>query len=422
MPDARQRRERLLLVAVLLAGALWLGWERWASHDAVGRAERAHLAAQARALEENLRPQLVAAYLTLRRLQAALALLPPAQWGPSLAPRLAPLSEALAGVRSIEITDAAGRRVAGGGDPGAPTAAQALPSLGPRPSPAVLYLDAVPGPGPTTALLTLAVLDAQGRRVGAVSAALDPAYFGALLSSVLDAADMQAAIVQGPGRLLAWQAADAASGLQPAPGDGAWMAQRLPDAGGTPGASVLAVAGRPPRLLAQRILQARGLPLAQPLVLLVSRDLQALYAPWWHRTAIYVALYLLLAGAALAAGLRLQRRQAEMRQLSQATQREREIDAERLALALRGGDLALWDLSLPSGQTVVNDRWFSMLGLVRGDVEPGVEGWLSLLHPDDRAAARAAQDAHLAGATPAYEASYRMRHRDGRWRWVLDRG
>ena len=44
------------------------------------------------------------------------------------------------------------------------------------------------------------------------------------------------------------------------------------------------------------------------------------------------------------------------------------------------------------------------------------------LHPDDASRANVLLDAHLRGATPSYEAEYRLRHKSGRWVWILDKG
>jgi PAS domain S-box-containing protein len=97
-------------------------------------------------------------------------------------------------------------------------------------------------------------------------------------------------------------------------------------------------------------------------------------------------------------------------------------DAERLELALRGADLALWDLDLTTGLTVVNARWFEMLGLAPGTERSSHDHWESLIHPDDRERVVAEERACIDGLTPAYEAQYRMRHADGHWVWILDRG
>ena len=104
----------------------------------------------------------------------------------------------------------------------------------------------------------------------------------------------------------------------------------------------------------------------------------------------------------------------------QAEARERE-GAQRLDLALQGADLGLWDLDVPQGRTVVNARWNTMLGHAPDAVQT-TQGWRDLVHPDDRPRVQAAVDAHLQGHTERFEQVYRMRHADGRWLWILDRG
>lgn len=41
---------------------------------------------------------------------------------------------------------------------------------------------------------------------------------------------------------------------------------------------------------------------------------------------------------------------------------------------------------------------------------------------DDRALVDAALELHLNSKNPAYECEYRMRHKEGHWVWILDRG
>ena len=96
--------------------------------------------------------------------------------------------------------------------------------------------------------------------------------------------------------------------------------------------------------------------------------------------------------------------------------------AEQLALALRGADLALWDAKPPGGRSSVNDRWFTIIGLRPGEIVPDNEAWESRLHPDDKAQVLAAQQLHLQGQTESFEATYRLRHADGHWVWIFDRG
>lgn len=95
---------------------------------------------------------------------------------------------------------------------------------------------------------------------------------------------------------------------------------------------------------------------------------------------------------------------------------------ERLEMALRGADLGFWQWDARTGLLEVSARWAAMLGLEPPAAALGVKDWEALVHPEDLPAARAALDAHLAGASDSYEAEFRMRHRDGHWLRILARG
>jgi len=62
-----------------------------------------------------------------------------------------------------------------------------------------------------------------------------------------------------------------------------------------------------------------------------------------------------------------------------------------------------------------------MLGYDTLDAEDGYGGWLSILHPDDHARVSAQIAAYRAAASN-YAITYRVRHQDGRWRHVQQRG
>jgi len=95
---------------------------------------------------------------------------------------------------------------------------------------------------------------------------------------------------------------------------------------------------------------------------------------------------------------------------------------ERMELALRGGDLGTWDWDVRTGAVEINERWATMLGYTRTEIAPDLSAWSELLHPDDVADVMASLDEHLAGRTDRYETEHRLRHKSGRWVWVLDRG
>jgi PAS domain S-box-containing protein len=99
--------------------------------------------------------------------------------------------------------------------------------------------------------------------------------------------------------------------------------------------------------------------------------------------------------------------------------RERE---ERLKLALYGADLGAWDWNVQSGHVAFDERWAEMLGYRLDEIEPHVNTWEKLVHPDDMAEVMEALNAHLEGKTAYYESEHRARHKSGEWIWILDKG
>ena len=63
-----------------------------------------------------------------------------------------------------------------------------------------------------------------------------------------------------------------------------------------------------------------------------------------------------------------------------------------------------------------------MLGYGEKDISNNPEEWFSRIHIDDRCEVEARVSAHLNGRIPHFEAEYRIMHKDGRYRWVLNRG
>ena len=126
-----------------------------------------------------------------------------------------------------------------------------------------------------------------------------------------------------------------------------------------------------------------------------------------------VGTTLLLLGAAWITRLWLQRsQQAQMLA----------ITSERLGLALRGANLGTWDWNWQTKENHFNELWAAKLGYERAALAPHFSTWQERVHPDDWPAVNAACNAHRQGHSAYYEAEYRMRHRDGHWVWVLDRG
>jgi len=104
---------------------------------------------------------------------------------------------------------------------------------------------------------------------------------------------------------------------------------------------------------------------------------------------------------------------------AQAALRESE---ERLAHALEGTQQGLWDWDLVRGVFYRSPRWFEMLSLAPGAVEPTLEAGLARIHPDDRPGTEQAIRLHLEGHQPRFQAEYRVLTGTGEWLWLFDAG
>jgi PAS domain S-box-containing protein len=62
-----------------------------------------------------------------------------------------------------------------------------------------------------------------------------------------------------------------------------------------------------------------------------------------------------------------------------------------------------------------------LLGYHRREVPPSSAGWFALIHPDDRNRILVSPTPY-SGADGRYSTEYRVKHKDGRWIWLWDRG
>ncbi|MFZ3183878.1 MAG: EAL domain-containing protein [Pseudomonas sp.] len=93
----------------------------------------------------------------------------------------------------------------------------------------------------------------------------------------------------------------------------------------------------------------------------------------------------------------------------------------RLALALEASELGLWDWDLAS-DALHHSQLFELFGLQPESVTAMLTDLRPRVHPDDLPLLRQVLIEHLKGQTDGYAVEYRVRHVDGRWIWVEDRG
>jgi diguanylate cyclase (GGDEF)-like protein/PAS domain S-box-containing protein len=115
------------------------------------------------------------------------------------------------------------------------------------------------------------------------------------------------------------------------------------------------------------------------------------------------------------------------RSVRYAIERHRALEAlresqERYALAARATSDGLWDWNLHNNEIYYSPRWCLMLGYTEEEIGNSPSEWFSRIHPDDLEETQQSIDRHLGGETTHFEFEYRIRHKNGSYRWVLSRG
>jgi diguanylate cyclase (GGDEF)-like protein/PAS domain S-box-containing protein len=95
---------------------------------------------------------------------------------------------------------------------------------------------------------------------------------------------------------------------------------------------------------------------------------------------------------------------------------------ERYALAVRGSKDGLWDWDLRQNRLVYSPRWKAMLGFSEEEIRPHPDEWFRRVHPEDLINLQLGVNNHLSNKAPYLESEYRIRHKDGGYRWMLCRG
>ena len=98
-------------------------------------------------------------------------------------------------------------------------------------------------------------------------------------------------------------------------------------------------------------------------------------------------------------------------------------ERERLAGIIEGTNVGTWEWNIQTGETIFNERWAEIIGYSLDELTPTTIGtWSKFAHPDDLVASNEVIQKHINGEHEYYEMEARMKHKDGHWVWVLDRG
>lgn len=98
------------------------------------------------------------------------------------------------------------------------------------------------------------------------------------------------------------------------------------------------------------------------------------------------------------------------------------LSEHRWQFALEGSGDGVWDWRIDNDEIFFSRQWKAMLGYEESEIEHTHPAWEQLVHPDDLEQVQAELDKHYAGKTAVYSAEYRLRCKDGSYKWIHARG
>ncbi|MFZ4774249.1 MAG: response regulator [Terrimicrobiaceae bacterium] len=95
----------------------------------------------------------------------------------------------------------------------------------------------------------------------------------------------------------------------------------------------------------------------------------------------------------------------------------------RMEAILEGTQTGTWEWNVQTGETVFSAMWAQIVGYTLEELAPiSIKTWESLAHPEDLKESGLALQRHFSGEQPFYDFECRIKHKDGHWVWIHDRG
>ncbi len=94
-----------------------------------------------------------------------------------------------------------------------------------------------------------------------------------------------------------------------------------------------------------------------------------------------------------------------------------------LSSVIEGTNIGTWVWNVQTGESSFNERWAEIIGYTLEELAPvSIDTWTKLVHPDDAIKSAELLNKHFNGTLNYYDFDCRMKHKNGHWVWVRDRG
>jgi PAS domain S-box-containing protein len=98
------------------------------------------------------------------------------------------------------------------------------------------------------------------------------------------------------------------------------------------------------------------------------------------------------------------------------------VSEERFRLAMDASSDSIWDWDITTDRSYFSPAYYRILGYEPEDLTATGQGWAALIHPDDRKRTLSINQDCIENRCQNFEVDYRLKARDGSWKWVLARG
>jgi PAS domain S-box-containing protein len=95
---------------------------------------------------------------------------------------------------------------------------------------------------------------------------------------------------------------------------------------------------------------------------------------------------------------------------------------ERWRFALEGSNQGVWDWNMQTGDVFYSDAYKRLYGYAADELKGRIEEWETMIHPEDRQKMDKAVKEHTSSDHPYYESTYRIKAKDGTYKWIMARG
>ncbi|MBK5247456.1 MAG: diguanylate cyclase [Peptostreptococcaceae bacterium] len=90
---------------------------------------------------------------------------------------------------------------------------------------------------------------------------------------------------------------------------------------------------------------------------------------------------------------------------------------------LEATHVGIWEWNVQTGETIFNERWAEIIGYTLDEISPtSIETWIRFTHPDDIKKSDEQLERIFSNVQEYYEIECRIKHKDGSWIWINDRG